>query len=112
MASASIDVAYARTWATIFKVGTHEGERYFGWYFCSPMLECPAGVSFFFVASSSPPTRRARRITKRGYAAIYKEGSSASDAFVRETRRILQDAGLLDYGDFHRVRQQKCDYTW
>ena len=51
-------------------------------------------------------------ITKNGYAAIYYEDSSASDDFVRELRSVLKDAGLLEHGDFYRVRQDKCDYTW
>ncbi len=83
----SDDAAERRSWATVFDVGTFEGERWFGWYFCSDMLD----------------------ITAKGYAAIYKEGSSASDAFVREARDKLKDAGLLRYGDFYRVKQFKCD---
>lgn len=83
----SDDAAERRSWATVFDVGTFEGERWFGWYFCSDMLD----------------------ITAKGYAAIYKEGSSASDAFVREARDKLKDAGLLRYGDFYRVKQFRCD---
>ena len=83
----SDDAAERRSWATVFDVGTFEGERWFGWYFCSDMLD----------------------ITAKGYAAIYKESSSASDAFVREARDKLKDAGLLRYGDFYRVKQFKCD---
>ena len=48
-------------------------------------------------------------ITEKGYAAIYKEGSSADATFLAKARDVLKDAGLLRYGDFYRVRQQKCD---
>ena len=87
MTSPSSFAAERRSWATVFEVGTYKGERWFGWYFCSGMLD----------------------ITEKGYAAIYKEGSSADATFLAKARDVLKDAGLLRYGDFYRVRQQKCD---
>jgi len=38
----SDDAAERRSWATVFDVGTFEGERWFGWYFCSDMLDITA----------------------------------------------------------------------
>ena len=78
------------SWMTAYDVGEYEGERWWGSYFCGDVC----------------------KVTRRGWAVVYKEGPEASDAFLRVARASMRDHGLLDDGTFKAINQTACAYTW
>ena len=82
---------YSQFWSGVFLVGTYEGARWFGWYFCGPAVT----------------------VTQYGIPWILKETSDYDDGFVDHVKSKLDDLGLLTYGTFTTYHQgDSCDYTW
>jgi hypothetical protein len=82
---------YSQFWSGVFLVGTYEGARWFGWYFCGPAVT----------------------VTQYGIPWILKETNDYDDGFVDHVKSKLDDLGLLTYGTFTTYHQgDSCDYTW
>ena len=85
------DAMYDDFWATVFAVGTYNGKRWFGWYYCGPAVD----------------------VTKKGVPFILYESYDYDDEFEAVAYDAANDAGLLEAGDLKYYSQGSyCDYNW